>query len=224
MVKLRGQLKSSALYTIALAATMAVPMLTLPIFTRVLSKEDFGILALSEIYAVFVAGIAFLGSNIAFDRNYFAYESDRAKVGQLTYSILLFVFCNFTLLLVATLLWGDKFSFWIFRLHGKSDILALDLCGTFFALVFELFMSFYRNRREPGLYLKLTLINGLLYLVLTLLFLLGFRWSVQGILLAKFIAFAVMTVGIGIAVLGLVDVALAALALWMLRTGYKIRQ
>ena len=193
MTKPHGQLKSSMFYTMAIAASLFVPIFTLPIFTRVLSKEDFGILALSEIYAVFVAGVAFLGSSLAFDRNYFAYQDNKIKIAQLIYSILLFVFFNFFILLAATFFWGDKLSLLMFRLPGKSQILTLDLCGAFFAQVFDLFMAFYRNRKEPIMYLKFSLLNCGIYLVLTLVFLLRFHWSVPGILLAKFLAFLVVT-------------------------------
>lgn len=182
------QLKDSFAYTIAVIAATAVPVISLPIFARVLTKEDFGILALSEIYAVFVAGVAFLGSSIAFDRNFFAYGKDTMRLAQLIYSILLFVFFNFFILLICTIFWGEHISLFLFRIPGQSLILTLDLCGAFFASVVELFLALYRNRKEPLLYLRFALINSGLYFTLSLVFLLGFHWSVAGILLAKLIA------------------------------------
>lgn len=188
------QLKSSSAYTLAVVFTTAVPVLTLPIFARVLTKEDFGILALSEIYAVFVAGIAFLGSSIAFDRNFFAYAKDQVRLSQLIYSILAFVCFNFIILLMCTIFWGEAIAQFLFRIPGQTTVLTLDLCGTFFASVFDLFLAFYRNSKRPSVYLKFSLINCVLYLGLSLLFLLGFHWSVTGILLSKFVSLFILSI------------------------------
>ena len=63
------QIRNSFLYFIPVAVSNALPFVTLPIFTRILTKEDYGILALAYVYAILVNGIANFGMSAAYNRN-----------------------------------------------------------------------------------------------------------------------------------------------------------
>ena len=75
-----------------------LPFITLPIFTRILTPEDYGLLALAMIYAIVMSGLANFGVSLAFERNYFQYRDNPEKLAQLLYSSLVFAMTNFALL------------------------------------------------------------------------------------------------------------------------------
>jgi len=60
------------------AAGMALPILTLPIMTRWLTPEDYGVVAVSQVVAALFTGIASLGVSTGLERNFFKHEQDRA--------------------------------------------------------------------------------------------------------------------------------------------------
>ena len=53
------------------AVTSLIPILSLPIFTKFLSTEDYGILALANVYGILFGGLSNLGLTVAFERNFF---------------------------------------------------------------------------------------------------------------------------------------------------------
>ena len=84
------QIKNSFIYILPILVGNIIPIITLPIFTRILSKEDFGALALAQTYGLFMTGIANFGLLTIYERNFFEYK-DNNKQASLLYSILLFL-------------------------------------------------------------------------------------------------------------------------------------
>ena len=72
-----------------------LPFITLPIFTRILTPEDYGLLGLALVYAMFIGGLANFGVSLAFDRNYFQYKDNSRKLGQLLFTSLTFISINY---------------------------------------------------------------------------------------------------------------------------------
>ena len=68
------QVKNGLLYLLPIIFSSLIPFLTLPIFTRILSTADYGVLALAQAYAMFATGLANFGMLIGFERNFFQYE------------------------------------------------------------------------------------------------------------------------------------------------------
>ncbi|MCX5709087.1 MAG: oligosaccharide flippase family protein [Candidatus Omnitrophica bacterium] len=96
------QIRNSAIYIIAVVANNLISLIALPIFTRILSKEDYGIFALAEVYGLFVSGLANFGMIISYNRNFFKYYNDRNDTAKLLYSTLLFTSTIFLLLFSLT--------------------------------------------------------------------------------------------------------------------------
>ena len=92
--------------------------ITIPLFTQVLTPKDFGILTLALIYAMFITGLSNIGLTLAFDRNYFQYQMDSEKLGQLLYSSLVLVIINFIIMLGITVLFRYEISK---HLTGSND-------------------------------------------------------------------------------------------------------
>ena len=98
-------------YLLPIVIGNLVPIVTLPIFTRLLSTEDFGALALSNVYAVFVGGIATAGLPVAYDRNYFECRADD-QPARLLYSVV--GFASLSLVVFGALTW-------LWRVHDRRE-------------------------------------------------------------------------------------------------------
>jgi len=68
MTSKERQIKNSFIYLLPVIVGNLIPILTLPIFTRILTKEDYGVYALSQVYAIFVNGVANFGLTIGYER------------------------------------------------------------------------------------------------------------------------------------------------------------
>ncbi len=91
----KQQIRHSLIYLLPVGLGSLLPIITIPIFTRILSPDDYGVLALAMIYAIIMSGLANFGMTIAFERNYFQYRDTPKKLAQLLYSSLVFVLTNF---------------------------------------------------------------------------------------------------------------------------------
>ena len=79
-----------------------IQLFSLPFFTKYLSPQDFGGLALSTIYGVFLVGLLNLGLIAAFERNFFEKEKNKKRI-ELMWTFIIFVFVNIFLGLIITL-------------------------------------------------------------------------------------------------------------------------
>ena len=90
MASKEKQIKNSFIYLVPVIIGNFLPVITLPIFTRILSPEDYGVLALAGVYAIFLNGIANFGLTIGYERNFFEGKEEN-KIAGLLYSTILFI-------------------------------------------------------------------------------------------------------------------------------------
>ena len=70
------QVRNSLIYILQVSLGYILPLIAIPIFTRILSPEDYGILALAMIYGIIMSGLANFGVSLAYERNFFQYKDD----------------------------------------------------------------------------------------------------------------------------------------------------
>ncbi len=107
------QIYNTLIYLLPMVLTSILPLVTLSIFTRILTPEDYGNLGLAMIYAIFAGGLANFGMSLVFDRNYFQYRESKDKLGQLLITSLTFVCFNFLALIGVTFIFKDKISIFL---------------------------------------------------------------------------------------------------------------
>ncbi len=182
------QVMNSLRYMLTMGMSSFAPLITLPIFTRILTKEDFGVLILAEIYAVLIAGLIFMGLNVIYDCNFFKYKEDLKKLSQLLYSILIFVLCAFFVFGGITYFWKYSISQIIFRSVVYGDIIFYYLCATFFDRLSEFYLSYFRNSEDAKSYLKYSVMLIILNLVLSIYMVVFLRAGINGWVYAKLLS------------------------------------
>jgi len=192
-----SHLKNSITYLIPAAFSALIPILTLPIFTRILTPEDFGILALVQIYGIFAAGIADAGLTSVYMRNYFQYVED-GRDAALLYSSLLFVLSALALLMIVTYLFGGHLSAFIFGTPEHSFLMLFSLCSAGIITLKSYYLNCFKITSNAKAYTKYSIADALLSAIFSIYFVaileVGVIGLILGPLLSGCIVFMVLSV------------------------------
>jgi len=191
------QIKNSFIYLLPIIAGSIFPFVALSIFTRILTRVDYGVLALAQIYAVFVSGLANFGMTAAYDRNYFQYRSNPLETAKLLYSILLFVSLNFLFLAGLTFVFRGTLSKLIIGSAENGNILFLAFCAQFFAGVNYYYLVYFKNSETAESFaiytITLSIINLIISVFLVVFLRIGVIGLVYGQLCSGAIVFSVLS-------------------------------
>ena len=124
--------KNSIIYMLPLALSMLLPLITLPIFTRILTPEDYGLLALSLVFAAFANSIVNFGTSLAYERNFFQYLKDKKKFSQLFYSCFLFINVNFVWCAIVIFYYQAEISHLLTRSYDHGFFIFLTFISQYF--------------------------------------------------------------------------------------------
>lgn len=197
MVGKEQQVKNSFIYLIPVIISCLIPLLTLPVFTRILTKEDFGVLALAQVYAVFVSGLANFGLITSYERNFFQYR-DKKKVSELLYSTLIFVITAFSVFGFLTYLFKPQISRLIIGTSQHSSLLFWAFCSAGFASFKTYYLTYFKNVENANSFTRYTICESLIGVSLSLFLVAYLRIGVIGIvwgqLLAGLMIFSILTI------------------------------
>ncbi len=185
MTSKEQQIKNSFIYLLPIIVGSVVPLITLPIFTRILTKEDYGVLALAQIYAVLANGLANIGLTVVYERNYFQYRSDRLKTAKLLFSILLFVTLNFLFLASLTFVFRETFSKFIIGSAEHGNILFWAFCAQFSMGISYYYLTYFKNSEIAKDFVVYTIGSSLINFIISLYLVAYLRIGIIGIVYAQ---------------------------------------
>jgi O-antigen/teichoic acid export membrane protein len=190
------QVKNSFIYLIPVIISSLIPLLTLSVFTRILTKEDFGVYALAQIYAVFVSGIANFGLISIYNRNFFQYR-DGKKSSEVLYSTMFFVATAVLIFTFLTYLFKSPISKLIIGSSKWADLLFWAYCSSGIAGLKTYYLNYYRNSENAKSFACYTISESILSVVFSLFMVVYMRVGVIGLvwgqLLAGLMIFSVLT-------------------------------
>ena len=179
------QVKNTFIYLLPVIIGNALPLISLPIFTRILTREDFGLLALVQIYAIFASGLANFGMTAAYDRNYFQYRSDNRQTAQLLYSTILFVLLNFVFLAVLTYIFKETLARFVTGSYLYGNLLFFSFCGQFFFSISYYYLSFFKNSGTAKRFTFYTLFISFTNFAISLFLIVYIRTGVIGLVYSQ---------------------------------------
>jgi O-antigen/teichoic acid export membrane protein len=187
MTSKEQQIKNSLIYILPVAVGAAIPLITLPIFTRILTKEDYGILALAQVYALFVTSLANFGLTAAYERNFFECREDK-RAAALLYSTLLFVLATISFSGLITYILRDVFSRWVIGSSGYGDFLFWTYCSTSIMSLKVYFLTFFKNMEQAKPFAWYTIDENLLGVLFSLILVVYAGVGVVGLVWGQLIA------------------------------------
>lgn len=187
------QIKNTGLYLVPVVVSNVLPLITLPIFTRLLTKEDYGVWALAQVYAIFVTGIANFGLTIGYERNYFE-QREPAKAAGLLYTTLLFVFSALFLFGGITYLWQQALARLVIGSPDYASILFWSYCATAVVGLKNYYLIYFKNAENARAYTWYTIDETLLGLAISLALVAWLRIGVIGLIWGQLAASSLITV------------------------------
>jgi O-antigen/teichoic acid export membrane protein len=162
-----------------------LPFITLPIFTRILTTGDYGILALAQVYAALVCSVANFGMTAAYERNFFQYRNDLRKTAQLLYSTVGFVLLNFLVLACLTYFLKEILAKYIIGSEKYSRILMWACFANFFEGISFYYLTFFKNSGQAKKFVSYTIADSFLNFIIALILIAYFRIGIIGIVFAQ---------------------------------------
>ena len=192
MTNKERQIKNSFIYLLPIIAGSILPFVALSIFTRILTREDYGVLALAQIYAIFVSGLSNFGMTAAYDRNYFQYRSNSLETAKLLYSILLFVMLNFLYLACLTFVFRETLSKLIIGSPEHGNILFWAFCAQFFTGASYYYLSYFKNSETARDFAIYTIAISIINFIISVLLVAWLRIGVIGLVYAQLCSGAII--------------------------------
>lgn len=142
--------RNLSLYLAAQGLQVAVPLVTVPVFTRFVSPEEYGVLDMLQIVMILGLGLGNWGLSNAFDRFFFAFAGSRDRQARLLRTLV--TFTSLVFLAVFAAVFGLR-GWLTERLAGSdawSGLLLIILATGFLNHLNSFFFAFFRNSEAAG--------------------------------------------------------------------------
>lgn len=187
MVHKETQIKNVFIYLVPSILVCLLPLITLPIFTRILTPEDYGVFALAQVYALFVSGLANFGMGASYERNFFKYR-DAKKSGELLYSTLVFVLSALIILGGITFLFGSFFSRWVIGSDEYSLVLFLSYCSAGVLSFFNYYLIFLKNSENARIHTLYSIVYSVVGALLSIIMVVFLKMGILGLICGPLIS------------------------------------
>jgi O-antigen/teichoic acid export membrane protein len=185
------QIKNGFTYLLPIVVGNLIPIVTLPILTRILSKEDYGVLALCQVYAVFLTGICNFGLVLVYERDFFQHR-DPQRAAELLYSLQLFALATSLLGGAGTYLFRGLIAQKIAGASSYGNLLFLSYCAQTVINLKLYYLTYFKNTENARSYTWYTIDETLIGSTSSLLLVAYFRVGVIGIVYGQLIASSVV--------------------------------
>jgi O-antigen/teichoic acid export membrane protein len=174
-----------AVYGMGDVATHIVGFLLLPLFTRFLTKDDYGVWSLL-LTASLIAKIVFRwGVDASFMRFFYDCEDERDRQ-RLASTIFFFLLAANGAILLVALAAAPFYSEWLFGVPGKTLALQLMIASTFVGGFFFLPFHVFRIRNQARKFTVLTFTRSASTLGIRVLLVMGLHFGVMGLVWSEF--------------------------------------
>lgn len=180
MINKERQIKNTLIYIVPNLVAGILPVVTLPIFTRVLTVSDYGMYALAGIYAIVLSGIVNFGLTTSYERNFFQYK-DKSKSSELLYSTLAFVMITFLTTVLFTYIFRKPIAKVFIGSTNYSGLLFWVFLSTVIMSFKHYFLIYFKNTGRAKDFVVYTLDETLIGVVLSLFFVVYLKSGVIGL-------------------------------------------
>lgn len=182
-----GLFKDTILYSMGQVLPRLIALLLLPILSRYLSPEEYGMLGMLAILSLVATSIATLGLNWSLAKGYFS-TGDRTVRDGLIWSSFLTIFFYNCLLLTLTYLMRDSLSKALLGTEeGGTYVMVAVLSVSCSGLLIP-FTSYLKFEQKPMAVVCLAVLEVLAASLLTLYFVIGIGLGALGPLIAQLVA------------------------------------
>ena len=176
--------------------SFGIMIITLPIYTRLLNPEEFGITIVFVLFGKFVCGFFHFSLHDSTYRYYFDYKNQFEKFKILNSTNLLFLFFSFLICYLLIFFTADLFYEKIFDGQLNKQLISLSLISGFLDYIFLYFMTLLTAELKAKQYTYLSILFISLNSAFSIFFMsyydLTYMGRVYGIILSQFIVAAIL--------------------------------
>ncbi len=157
-------------------------LLSLPILTRILTPEDFGIVVLSGVFPAIAVGIFSLGVTFGAERYYFEYRKDHEKLNSLVFSSQLFLYTSLIISsvivfslkgIIASIITGNA-------IYGHAVFIAY--ISAYLGQIITFYLRLYQNMEKAVFHSLFTILQAAISTGMSLLLVWYFKMSYMGMI------------------------------------------
>ncbi len=168
----------------------SITFLLLPLYTRLLTPGDYGILSLVSIVGAVIGILYGFMISSGFIRNYYD-TSDVKQRSILFSSALWFTFCNALIFALIGISFSEKIASLIFKFPDGGLYITLIIISTMLHSCSPVFYGLLMVREQSKKYVTVNIITLITTLCSTIILLVVFKWSVKAVLTGQIIGGAV---------------------------------
>ncbi len=203
--KFAGLIRSSLIYSLGGFGGTSVGILLVPVYTRMFSPEEYGVVDLLGTTVLFLSLFLVSGLDSAVGRYYVDTNEDRDR--RLTSSTALIYLTAISITIVFFFAYrSSDFSSLLFGDSNYSNLINVALVGIPFLLIFSFCQVLLRFRFQPMVYVVITIGCFLFQISLTIYLVVIIRAGLFGIYIANLITFFVFSI----------------IGLWLTRQSYSL--
>lgn len=179
-------LKHTIIYGLGKSSTQIAAFLLLPLYTRVLTPSDYGILSLIGFFTGIIGNIFGLGTSTSVFR-FYQISDEPKKKNEACYSALLLVSLWSVLVLVSLYPFKNYLSIFLFGKADYSNYVFIGLFTTAFGSISQILLYLLRAEKKSGLFVVNNLFRMFLRVTLGITFVVILKRSSLGALEASLI-------------------------------------
>jgi O-antigen/teichoic acid export membrane protein len=186
--ELRKTFGHAGIYTVGVVLNRAVSFLMLPIYTRYLTPENYGVLELLELTVDVVSIVVGVGILNGFSKFYYDCTTEEEQK-TLVSTIFLLVTSFYLVGSLCGAAASVSLSGVLFGSEKYSRLVLISFVNLFFMILFYANTYYLRTQQKSVAFVVISSINLVLKLSLNLLFVVWFEMGVLGVLISSFISF-----------------------------------
>ena len=169
-----------------MVASSLIPLITIPIITRIIPPSEYGLFILAQVYASVVIGIAMMGLATGYERNYFQYKDNASESSSLLWTVTIFSILSLLIVEIPVYYWREYFAALLLKQNDYGILLVIVFIGLGFHNISQYYFTFLKNKGSALRFAKITVSQSLLNFILIIYFLVYMDLGVMGMAYALF--------------------------------------
>lgn len=185
----------AGIYAVGVILNRAVSFLMLPIYTRVLTPSDYGIMEILELTVDVVSIVTGMGIIQGLFKFYYQTDSEDDRKNVVS-TIFVMIISFYAISCTAGVLLSDLISGLVFRNHEYAYFIQISFVNLFLSFLVYVPLAYIRTRQLPLLFVVISAFQLALQLSLNILLVVYYKMGVLGVLYSTFIASSVIGGGL----------------------------
>lgn len=183
--------KGSLIYGIGGMLQRFMSLLLLPFYTRVLTPEDYGVVALISLVGVAMNGLLSLGTGNSMGLLYYR-EDNLSKRPSIIWTTVLMIAVNCSFWYIVFLLSAPSLSWLMFQNDRYADLIRLAFLGTVLSNIADPWLAYLRMEENEKQYIAIAMSSSLLSIIISVWLVLCLHMGIFGLIFANTVAQSVM--------------------------------